>query len=192
VEEAPKKFTLSQAYAFMALPFWRPFFHTAVRIPGYEGILLDTGAVENLTGSMWCERVEKVASTHGHATQWKDIKAAPVQGVGSGASTISKQSVLPICLADSTVGSFTTAVVDKSALPALMGLHSIIAHRIVLDPYHRRCIIPGPGGYKLSLSEGSTVLEMHQAATGHLLLPVTCWSSKSVPKQDKKVQSHNL
>ena len=182
LQDAPepiKKYGFSQSYAFMAFPLWRPFFHTAVRIPGHEGILLDTGAVDNLSGDKWCERVEQVASTHGQGSQWKDIKSTPVEGVGSGASTISKEVVLPLCLPDKSSATFTTAVVSSSELPALMGLNSISHHKILLDPFHKKAIFPGPGGFQLSLSPGSAVFELERASTGHLLLPVTCWPEKS-------------
>jgi hypothetical protein len=82
---------------------------------------------------------------------------------------------MPICLEDGMLGTFQSAVVEGSELPALFGLNSLVQQRAIIDTYHRQLIFVGPGGYKIQLSPGSKTYKLHQAPTGHLLLPCTCW-----------------
>jgi hypothetical protein len=109
-------------------------------------------------------------------------KTLSIEGVGKSANEATEGVTAAICLEDGTVGSFQTAVVEDSELPALLGLKSLTKLKAVLDCEHKRLLLIGPGGYKIQLSPGSKVLQLHSAPTGHLLLPCTCWEEgKIVP-----------
>ena len=163
----------------LAFPWWSPdfAFHALVRLKGNgrEGLLIDCGAVSNLTGDKWIARASKIASEHGQGTTITDRPAQSVEGVGSGSSTIDKQAKVPVCLANGKVGVFETAVVSNSELPALLGLEGLERNKALIDIQGKRLIYVGKGGYELHLSPGSITMQLEKVPSGHLLLPATEW-----------------
>jgi hypothetical protein len=173
---------LSRQFAFVW--FMPPAFHAQVRLrDGRESLLVDVGAWDNLAGSKVMKRVIDRAVSAGHGCAWQKLKKTlSIEGVGKSANEATEGVTAAICLEDGTVGSFQTAVVEDSELPALLGLNSLTKLKAVLDCEHKRLLLIGPGGYKIQLSPGSKVLQLHSAPTGHLLLPCTCWEEgKIVP-----------
>ena len=155
-------------------------FHALVRLKGKdrEGLLVDCGAVSNLAGDKWVERTSKLAALHGQGTTMESRKAQTVEGVGSGSSTITQQAKVPVCIASGDIGSFDTAVVSNSELPALMGLESLERNRALIDVIGKKLIYIGQGGYELKLSPGSLVMQLEKVPSGHLLLPSSEWDKK--------------
>ena len=173
---------LSRQFAFVW--FMPQAFHAQVRLrDGRESLLVDVGAWDNLAGSRVMKRVIERANSAGHGCAWQKLKKTlSIEGVGKSANEATEGVTAAICLEDGTVGSFQTAVVDDSELPALLGLNSLTKLKAVIDCEHKRLLLIGPGGYKIQLSPGSKVLQLHSAPTGHLLLPCTCWEEgKIVP-----------
>eukprot|EP00971_Amphidinium_carterae_P350439 6491542-Amphidinium_carterae.2 len=156
-------------------------YHSQVRLKeGREGILLDIGAVKNLCGDKWLQRVTALANTHGHGVSVADMKQSmKVQGVGTGCSETHEQCVVPLALSDGSRATYTAPIVRDSELPALWGLEGLARQRAVIDTANNKLYLPGPGGLKISASPGSRVLNLERAASGHLLLPVTEWLSKA-------------
>ena len=156
-------------------------FHARVRLPGgtREGMLVDCGAIDNLAGEFWVQRVQKIAERNGQGTVWKNIPVLSVEGVGSGESEISQLAICPVMIADGPLSTFTTNVVAKSELPGLLGLKSLTASQALIDVFNKRMYYIGPGGYKITLSPGSRTLKLEQAASGHLLLPCTEYGNSS-------------
>jgi hypothetical protein len=171
---------LARQFAFVW--FMPPAFHTQVRLKdGRESLLVDIGAVENLTGSLWVGRTSELAKQAGQGCSWQKLKKTlSVEGVGQQANHATEAVTMPICLEDGMLGTFQSAVVEGSELPALFGLNSLAQQRAIIDTYHRQLIFVGPGGYKIQLSPGSKTYKLHQAPTGHLLLPCTCWDKGKV------------
>jgi hypothetical protein len=170
--------------SLLLFPFWPSAiaFHTQVRLTGdkREGLLVDSGAVSNLAGDRWVERVTKIAEQHGQGVAIEPRATQTVEGVGTGASVINKQAKIPVCVATGHAGSFTTAIVEDSDLPALMGLEGLERNHALIDTYGRKLIYVGPGGYELKLSPGSVVMQLEKVSTGHLLLPATEWKNKKM------------
>lgn len=152
-------------------------YHAQVRLPpGQEGVLVDCGAVQNLTGDRWLDRVKNILQKFAQGISMRQLDTArPVEGVGTGASFIRHHAEVLICTANGAHGQFNTAVISNSDLPALLGLESLEAQRSLIDTFNRKIFTIGPGGYELKLSPCSQSLDLTKIASGHLLLPVTEW-----------------
>jgi hypothetical protein len=111
-----------------------------------------------------------------------------VEGVGQKANEASDAVVMPICLEDGYTGTFSSAVIPDSELPALLGLSSISKLKGLIDTQHKQIIFVGPGGYKLSLSPGSKVYQLYSAPTGHLMLPCQEWKQAKIQPGQPGVQ----
>ena len=48
---------------------------------GKEGVLVDCGAIDNMSGDAWAKRVEKAGNEAGQGTVWSDIRELSVEGV---------------------------------------------------------------------------------------------------------------
>jgi hypothetical protein len=161
-------------------------YHASTRLEHCDGLLVDTGAYDNLTGSEWAGRVQATAARFGHGTEWTQMSTPlSIDGVGNGSSSCERAAKIPISLKcdDGTLlqSTFSAPVVEQSTgkqLPALLGIRSMKAQRVLLDCIHNKYIIVGQGGFQLQLSPGSKVLTMVESRSGHLLLPCTSWQTE--------------
>lgn len=182
VLETPQAFqpaTRTSFYYITAAYMWLfpQSYHTQVRLPqGQEGVLVDCGAVQNLTGDRWLDRVKAILARFSQGISVKPLaRERSVEGVGTGASQICSHADVPICTATGTKGIYSAAVVRDSDLPALLGLEPLEAQRALIDVHNRQIYFVGPGGYDLKLSPGSECHNLVKIPSGHLLLPVTEW-----------------
>ena len=62
---------------------------------------------------------------------------------------------------------------EGKELPALLGLQSMARQQGVLEmaPGHEYLTLPGPGGYTINWSPGTTRHKLEKAPSGHLILP---------------------
>ena len=117
-------------------------YHSRVRIKDNAGeaLVIDTGAVRNLSGSFWVDRASHIAKLAGHGTA---ISALPqqvsIEEVGSGASKMTHKAEVPVALSATVTGLFKTGVITDSPIPALLGLEGIDANNMLLDPKRNRC-----------------------------------------------------
>jgi hypothetical protein len=162
-------------------------YHAEVRLPGTEreGILVDTGAIDNISGVNFVRRVEALAKRYrGKVTVTPLKETIGVSGVGKQADECTHEAVLPICLPDGRGGTFVTPVISNEQIPAIWGLKSMTEQRVVIDTRNKIMICMGLHGYKLEASPGSVTYKLEQSKTGHLFLPITEWK-----KQNKSAQS---
>jgi hypothetical protein len=165
-------------------------YHASTRLEHCDGLLVDTGAYDNLTGSEWAGRVQATAARFGHGTEWTQMSTPlSIDGVGNGSSSCERAAKIPISLKcdDGTLlqSTFSAPVVEQSTgkqLPALLGIRSMKAQRVLLDCIHNKYIIVGQGGFQLQLSPGSKVLTMVESRSGHLLLPCTSWQTEQASR----------
>ena len=89
----------------------------------------------------------------------------------------SREWLIPITLPRTTGGytqdRFTAPIIPESAVPGLLGLKSMMNHRVVLDLVNKRMIMCGPGQCEIKPPPGSEVYQLEQAPSGHLLLPIS-------------------
>ena len=143
---------------------------------GRQALLIDPGSWGNLTGTPWARRTAMLASRHGlRAKQTLRERPLNVSGVGRGAQTCTHDCDLPIALrtVDDRVitGVYRTPTLNENALPALLGLKTLLERRAILDFGRMQCVFTGPGETQIDYSPGSDIFKMIQAPSGHLMLP---------------------
>ena len=164
-------------------------YHTMVKLAGErEGVLVDTGALDNLMGENWMDRVAGIAKRFGQGVKQRVLgKAYGVEGVG-GSSQCKAVAEVPICLPDGSVAEFIGPVIPSSQIPALWGLRSLDNHRCIIDCHNNLLWMVGEGGYELKASPGTRMYKLERAMSGHLMFPVTEWNkAKATPTSSKKV-----
>ena len=156
-------------------------FHAVVKLASArEGLLIDTGAVGNLTGDRWVARVQELCEPYKQGVAWEDMaKPLSINGVGQGGSACNKKIIAPLALADGSRAQFSAPVIPNSDVPALLGNASMSQHRMLIDVMNRKLFMVGHGGYSLQLSPGSRSLDLETSPSGHLLLPVTEWQKQA-------------
>jgi hypothetical protein len=139
-------------------------------------VVLDTGAVGNLCGDRWAQKVAAMAVRHRQRpTQQKLKKTLEVGGVGTGTQSAFWETTLPLAMPSgegACIQSMTVPMVDSSDLPCLWGLTSLTDNRAVIDLTTNQLHLLGPGDCELRLPPGSTSIAMERdASSGHLLVP---------------------
>ena len=171
-----------------AFAWFMPFFHTHVRGEGFEGLLIDVGAIGNLAGSEFMKRICSRATKYGqNCSHQKLQRPLTVEGVGKQSDETEAECTAPICLSDGRTGTFTTPVIPDSALPALLGLNTLRKERALIDCFNQQIIFIGAGGYRLQASPGSRTYELKTAKSGHLLLPCDCWDDARFKSHEKQL-----
>ena len=95
----------------------RPIFHSSTRLPsGEEGLLVDCGAVDNLTGLEFVRRQTTAAEMHGLPTVWEKL-AVPkrMAGVGKTTEVCTHQAGVYFILQNGTVLIFTALVIPPDS-----------------------------------------------------------------------------
>ena len=151
-------------------------FHSNVRLPVGEALLIDTGAPKNMMGEKTALAIAKAAQTHGFGMSRHSLdRVLNIEGVGKASNACSEYAVLPIALEDGQVGHYKGVIVPDSLIPALLGTESLESRRSIIDTVHGTLIELGPGEYNMQLPPGSKVRQMRKAPTGHYMLPCTNW-----------------
>ena len=170
-------FATKASAAYMWLLPATSAYHAQVRLREGEGLLVDCGAVQNLTGDRWIARIRSILQRFGQGVSIQPLaEIRTVEGVGSGSSQITTQASVPICVESGSTGVFQTSIVSDSDLPALLGLEALVQQRALIDTYNNKLLLIGPGGYNLKLPPGSESLNLVKISSGHLMLPVTEWA----------------
>lgn len=143
---------------------------------GRQALLVDPGSWNNLAGAPWCRRTAVLAGRNGlKATQTRRERPLQVSGVGKDAQTCTHDCGLPIALKtvdDRGIAAlFKTPTIDDHALPALLGLKTLIEQRAIMDFTKMQISFSGPGETRIEFSPGTDTFQMYQAPSGHLMLP---------------------
>jgi hypothetical protein len=157
-------------------------YHAEVRLPGRdrEGILVDTGAIDNISGMNFVKRVEALAKRNKGKVTISPLKETiGVSGVGKQSDECTHEAVLPICLPDGRGGTFVTPIISNENIPAIWGLRSMSEQKVLIDTRNKILICVGPNGYKLDASSGSVTYRLETSKTGHLFLPITEWQKQN-------------
>ena len=151
-------------------------YHLRTRLPGNEvGLLVDPGAHDNLVGANTMARMVEIAQQKGFGSLVRPLATTmQVEGVGKGAQATDTATQVQIGI-EGKLGTYTAPTIPDSDLPPLLGLKTLRTYRAILDMSgpEAELILPGPGGFELKLSPGSTRLPLTASASGHLILPVT-------------------
>jgi hypothetical protein len=153
-------------------------YHSQTALPGgRRGLLIDTGAWGNLAGEKWLrEQAEEAKQNLLKSSERLLPTPLVIQGVGTGTQECQWEVTVPITLPRADGGhsmdKYSSPSVPGSALPALLGLKSLVGHRAVIDCITKKLYLAGPGGIAIDPSPGTEIFQLEQAPSGHLLLPV--------------------
>ena len=164
---------------------------------GRQALLIDPGSWHNLTGSPWARRTAVLASRHNRQSkQTERAKPLNVSGVGKDAQQCTHDCELPIELRTvdgrSLAGMFKAPTINGHALPALLGLRTLIERRAIMDFTTMQISFTGPGESRIDYSPGTDTFKMLQAPSGHLMLPCCEYQSQSRHGSEKVPSQSDL
>ena len=155
-------------------------YHAEVRLQGAnrEGVLIDTGAADNISGINFVKRVEAISRRFGGQVTVTPLKEnIGIPGIGKKSDECTHEATIPVCLPDGRVGRFKTPIISNPDIPAIWGLQSMSSQRVLIDTRNKIMICVGSKGYKLDASAGSVTYKLETSRTGHLFLPITEWQN---------------
>ena len=156
--------------------------HTSDKFKKGEAMLVDTGAFNNLVGSQWVDRMDRLNQKCGlpKRTRAPLGRTVTLGGVGKNTQESSHSVRVPTSV-NGDKSTFTATVVDGSDLPALLGMKTLRDNRSVLDLENDRLIMPQPGQtIKIVYPPGTKVLQFERAPGGFLMLPCSPDSTTQV------------
>ena len=157
-------------------------FGTSDKLKKGEAMLLDTGAFNNLVGSQWVDRMDRLNQRCGlpSSTRAPLGRTVTLGGVGKNTQESSHSVRVPTSV-NGDKSTFTATVVDGSDLPALLGMKTLRDNRSVLDLENDRLIMPQPGQtIQIVYPPGTKVLQLERAPGGFLMLPCSPDSTTQV------------
>ena len=165
-------------------------YHSNARSAGEEGLLVDTGAVLNLTGDSWTNRMEQ-RLPDGKLPTYDDLEIPQnVMGVGKEPDVATKSISMPIGLTTADGGvhaNYKATVLPNSDVPALLGLNCMQQSKAILDLRQDKLhmwIANNLDDLEIRIKPGRemnvTKMPMVKAPSGHLILKCTDFP----PEQD--------
>ena len=153
------------------------FSHLAVRIPGKEGILPDTGAVFNLSGPDFIRRMELLAARHGMKVRWQKLKQPKsVGGVGDSARACTHQAIVPGFTSAGRRIDYITPVIGggSGGVPGLWGLNDMAARNTYFGTASGRlAMIPEGTDHLIQWPIGTSFTDMERAPSGDWLVIIS-------------------
>ena len=139
-------------------------------------VVLDTGAVGNLCGDRWAQRVAAAAVQHQQRpSQQRLARTLEVGGVGKGTQKAFYEATLPLAMpteGGASVQNISVPMVNESDLPCLWGLTSLTRNRAIINLMTNELHLCGPGDATVQLPPGTTSVRMERdTRSGHLLIP---------------------
>ena len=159
--------------------------------PDEEGLLVDPGAFDNITGSEWADRVFALVKPYGIAIPTEEMaKPVKVEGVGRGSQDATTLAKFPGAVMDISGlvhrVVWESPVVKDSSIPALWGVRSLREHRAILDMIGNKLLLCGPGDMKGGVPPGTWSLPIRLSPSGHLIIPFTCYAALMKQQQGER------
>ena len=155
-------------------------FHASTRIPGLEGVMPDTGAVNCLTGSEWVDRMETLVAFFGYKVLWQMLQIPQnVSGVGDRAKTCTQRAVVPIGLENGDLSMYCPSVIPQSGVPPLLGLRTMAALHVYFGTELGQFImVPKGTDDQIVWPAGTKIIQCKRAPSGHWLLIASAFAKK--------------
>ena len=150
-------------------------------------MLVDTGAWNNLVGSDWVHRMDKINSSTGKEPSVKTQLKHPIRLGGVGKNTqVGTHSVKVPTTVCGDNSAYMATVIEGSKLPALLGLKTLKSMNAILDLRSKRVILPNtPEDASISYTSNSRVIKMEQAPGGFLMIPCSPTTMRAEGTRDK-------
>ena len=145
-----------------------------------EGLLLDTGAVQNMCGEYWLDRTAQEFNTQtGKRINVKyDVLQNPtsISGIGAGALQVKSMCTVPISVTPGQSSTFRCALVSGSHAPALLGVDSLRDLNAVIDPRQGQDVLwiaDNIDDIRITAGPTASRIQLERAQSGHLMVPCT-------------------
>ncbi len=167
--------------------------HSATCIDGHEGLMPDTGAVGDLSGSTFIQRQDLEASKHGYRVEWQDLpRPQGVSGVGGRDAVCTKRAIVPGKLVNGALIKSCPAVIPDSTVPPLRGLDTMACLNVYFGTkFGKFIMVPEGKDEEIVWPEGAEIIDMVKAPSGHWLLTVSAWTQarRSGPSGSSRVSA---
>ena len=154
--------------------------HSSTRIPGKEGLLVDTGAVDNLTGLDYIQRQDAAAMRYNLKTNWEQLdKPKRLSGVGDHTKTCTHQATVHGVLETGDLVTYTAPVIPgaPSPIPPLYGLRSMAMENIYFGTNSGiMAMVPQGRDNEIVWPEGTRFRQCEKAPSGHWILVTSHWN----------------
>ncbi len=160
---------------------WQAFLHGATRLlSGEEALLVDTGAVDNVTGGDFIARQRADGAKHGHGTKVQQMERPKrLSGVGDAAKPCTTEACVPGVLRNGEKITYNAPVLpgDPSPIPPLYGLRAMAEENVFIGarPGTLSMVPSGKEG-QIVWPKGTQHHKLQKAPSGHWMLPVGSWS----------------
>ena len=160
---------------------------------GRQALLIDPGSFNNLSGKPWFRQTCKMATKAGlqdEVSQRERKVPLNVAGVGTGQQKCTYDCKSPIALETTdgrlVCGDYASPVLDDDnhALPALLGLKTLIELKAIIDFSKLTISFCGPGDTKVEYPPGTDTFKLFQAPSGHLMLPCCEYEKDKIKAKD--------
>jgi hypothetical protein len=152
--------------------------HSSTRLEGdEEGVIPDTGAVDDITGSEYVERQDAASRKHGMKVEYEDL-AHPkgVAGVGGRDRVCTQRAKIPCPLADGSMMKYCPAVIPQSDVPPLMGNDTMSRLNVYFGTRKGTfTMIPEGSDDQIIWPPGTKHIQCVKAPSRHWLLTVSAW-----------------
>ena len=158
--------------------------HSGTRLSGNkEGLLVDTGAVQNLTGGDFVARVSVIAEANGRKTSWHPMtKVKHVSGVGDAAKACYYKANVPGMMKNGREIRYVAPVIsgEPSPCPPLYGLDSMKQTNTYMGTkYGRLAMVPEGSDDQIIWPEGTEFIQCEASPSGHWMIVITDWGSRA-------------
>ena len=169
-------------------------YHTQTMLPDGEGLLVDTGAVDNLTGFDFVARQSKASERHGLKTKWLQLdRPKSLSGIGDAAKRATHAVEIHGVLETGELITYTAPVIppggpqNNSPVPPLYGLDSMARENVYFGTRNvMMAIVPDGREGEIQFPSGTRFRQCVKAPSGHWLLKVSHWTKHK--KSDKQVR----
>ena len=161
---------------------------------GREGLLVDTGAHDNLVGNLFVKRILDILQRQGLQDQvkWQRLtKPINVSGVGKQSQLVEWSVTVPLRVISNNARNDTTYTApvvgtddDPSTVPALWGIKSMRNQRAVIDLVNNELHLCGPGRVYVNTPHGTSTMKIESSLSGHPLVPCTEYGGESKNDDD--------
>jgi len=158
------------------------FSHSTAQLIGEEGLLVDTGAVNNVSGMEFIKRQTKASEQYGYHTTWEQLdKVQHMSGVGDNTKMCTHQATITGILSTGELMQYSAPVIpgNPSPVPPLYGLKSMAKENTFVGTRQGNlAMVPDGKEEEIVWPKGTRFIQMKKAPSGHWLIPISNWTVK--------------